>query len=134
MAFCLLAAAHESLKELAMTGKQTSHASELYAEASGSLGARSASSPQAGQWRISIDTAACQGTGLCVASTSRHFALLEGHAHPLAEVTHPDEELAIVADLCPFSAITLADAETGEPVSACTPTTAVVQTTPKEAT
>ncbi|MFI7642247.1 ferredoxin [Nonomuraea sp. NPDC049400] len=116
-----------------MICKRTSHAGELNAEASGSQGARTASSPQRGQWRISIDTAACQGTGLCVASTSKRFTLLDGHAQPLAEVTHPDEELAIVADLCPSAAITLTDAETGEPVSARTRMTALVQTTPMEA-
>ena len=56
---------------------------------------------------IHIDSAACQGTGMCVSVAPTHFRLRGETAEPLSSPVALDATLIEATELCPTSAITL---------------------------
>jgi ferredoxin len=69
------------------------------------------------RWRVSVDQRLCISSGGCVGVAPAHFALDgEQRSHPVSEVIDADEAVRDAAASCPVEAISLADAQTGEPV------------------
>jgi ferredoxin len=67
-------------------------------------------------WRVRV-SAACIGTGSCVGVAPRHFALSGANrSYPLAELVTPDDTVLDAAASCPMEAISVEDADSGEPV------------------
>jgi ferredoxin len=70
------------------------------------------------RYRLAVDRRACQGSGLCTGMAPEHFALDDTHrAVPLHAVVDADEAVLDAAECCPTEAITVVDADTGEPVT-----------------
>jgi len=69
------------------------------------------------RWIISVDKAACIGSAVCVGTAPGRFALDERQrSGPVSAEIAPDEAVRDAAASCPVEAISLRDAETGEPV------------------
>jgi ferredoxin len=69
------------------------------------------------RYRIEVDRAVCQGTGLCVGVAPEHFALDDSFvSRPVHDVVDADDDLLDAAECCPVEAITLTDVDTGRPV------------------
>ncbi|MER7169510.1 ferredoxin [Micromonospora sp. NPDC000207] len=68
-------------------------------------------------WRVRVDQAQCIGAGICASTAPTHFRLVDGLSQPLAGLVDPAEEVRDAADSCPMEAITVTDAETGDPVA-----------------
>ena len=66
------------------------------------------------RWRVSVDPARCQGSGVCAGTAPDHFRLVDGLSRPVAELTDPADVIRDAADSCPVEAITVADAGTGQ--------------------
>jgi ferredoxin len=69
------------------------------------------------RWVITVDKSTCIGSAVCVGTAPGRFALdKRQRSGPVqAEIT-PDETVRDAAACCPVEAISLADADTGEPV------------------
>lgn len=69
-------------------------------------------------WRVSVDSGRCIGSGLCVGSVPEAFRFDDQQRSiPAADLIEPDEAVRDAAVSCPVEAITLVDAETGDPVA-----------------
>ncbi|GII20420.1 ferredoxin [Planosporangium mesophilum] len=67
-------------------------------------------------WRVRVD-GACIGSGSCVGVAPGHFALgSDNRSRPLSDEIEPDEAILDAVASCPVEAITIEDADTGEPV------------------
>ena len=64
-----------------------------------------------------MDKGLCIGSAVCVGMAPGRFALDERHrSGPVSAQIGPDEAVRDAAASCPSEAISLADADTGEPV------------------
>jgi ferredoxin len=69
------------------------------------------------RYRIEVDHNACQGTGMCAGIAPDHFELGSDYlARPMLPVVDADAVVVDAAECCPMEAITLVDADSGEPV------------------
>lgn len=69
------------------------------------------------RWRVTVDRAACVGSGICVATAGSHFrADGDGKSLPTAEETTSDEAVLDAMELCPADAIRVLDVESGRRV------------------
>jgi ferredoxin len=69
------------------------------------------------RYRIKVDPAVCQGSGLCAGIAPEHFKVGDDYrSRPLREVVDANEHVRDAAECCPLEAITLTDADTGQPV------------------
>jgi ferredoxin len=68
------------------------------------------------RWRVEV-SADCLGSGMCVVTARRHFQLVDGHSHARHGEVEPDDAVIAAAQLCPMSAITVFDADTGDEVA-----------------
>ena len=69
------------------------------------------------RYRIKVDPAVCQGSGLCAGIAPEHFEVGDDYrSRPLREVVDANEDVRDAAECCPLEAITLTDADTGQPV------------------
>ena len=74
--------------------------------------------PQSVTWRIRVDAALCIGSGICVGTAPKLFAVDDRQrAQPVSELVEAGEVVRDVAAACPVEAISITDAETGAPVS-----------------
>lgn len=70
-----------------------------------------------GRWLVSVDRAACIGSGICAGTAPDRFALGPDHrASPIAREIDPDETVRDIAAQCPAEAIHLTAMKTGVPV------------------
>jgi ferredoxin len=66
---------------------------------------------------VAVDRDACIGSGICAGTAPARFALDGGRrSHPVAGESEFDELIVDAAASCPMEAITVLDADTGEPV------------------
>jgi ferredoxin len=69
------------------------------------------------RWKISVDKNVCIGSAMCVAITPGRFVLDERQrSRPVKAEIVPDEVVRDAAASCPSEAISLVDADTGQPV------------------
>jgi ferredoxin len=69
------------------------------------------------RWRVAVDKGTCIGSAVCVGTAPGRFALdARQRSEPVAAETDPDEAVRDAAASCPAEAISLVDADTGEPV------------------
>lgn len=69
------------------------------------------------RWVVAVDKGTCIGSSMCVAIAPGRFELDEKQrSGPLATEIEPDEAVRDAAASCPSEAISLVDADTGEPV------------------
>jgi len=69
------------------------------------------------RWLVAVDQGTCIGSAVCVGTAPARFALDERQrSSPLAADIAPDEAVRDAAASCPVEAISLVDADTGEPV------------------
>lgn len=70
-----------------------------------------------GKWRVGVDQGLCISSGLCVGTAPGRFAFGEhARSQPLAELIDPDETVRDAAAACPAEAISVTEADTGQPV------------------
>jgi ferredoxin len=72
------------------------------------------SPPDAGRWRVTVDTNRCFGSGSCTGVAAAYFTLDGDVSRPTTELVEPDERVLDAAELCPGTAITVRDAVSGE--------------------
>ena len=73
-----------------------------------------------GQWRVAIAPRLCIGSGLCLClgtAPGRFRCGADQRSSPVAVLIEPDDAVRDAAANCPVQAISLTDADTGEPVS-----------------
>lgn len=63
------------------------------------------------QWKLTVDSARCIGSGMCTGTAPEHFELIDGVSTPVDEQVGPDESIIDAAELCPVQAITVRDAD-----------------------
>ena len=69
------------------------------------------------RWKISVDKSLCIGSAMCIAIAPDRFVLDKRQRSGPAEAeTDPDELVRDAAASCPSEAISLIDANTGQPV------------------
>jgi ferredoxin len=69
------------------------------------------------RWIVSVDKAACIGSGVCVGTAPGRFVLDDKQrSAPVGAQITADEAVRDAAASCPTEAISLVDADTGEPV------------------
>jgi ferredoxin len=69
------------------------------------------------RWTVAVDKDACIGSAVCVGTAPGRFELDERQrSGPVQAEISPDEAVRGAAASCPAEAITLTDAETGDPV------------------
>lgn len=69
------------------------------------------------RWKISVDKDLCISSGMCVALAPDRFVLDERQrSGPVEAEIDPDELVRDAAASCPSEAISLVDADTGQPV------------------
>jgi len=69
------------------------------------------------RWKISVDKNVCICSAMCVAPAPGRFALDEQQrSGPVDAEIDPDEEVRDAAASCPSEAISLVDADTGQPI------------------
>ena len=69
------------------------------------------------RWKMSVDKNVCIGSGMCVAIVPDRFVLDEQHRSGAVEAEiDADEVVRDAAASCPSEAISLIDADTGQPV------------------
>jgi ferredoxin len=69
------------------------------------------------RWKVSVDKNACIGSAMCVAVAPGRFVLDEQQrSSPVEAETDPDEAVRDAAASCPSEAISLVNADTGQPV------------------
>lgn len=68
------------------------------------------------RYRIRVDGALCQGSGVCAGMAPDYFEIGDDHrSQPLREVVDADDIVLDAADCCPAEAIAVSDADTGAP-------------------
>ena len=69
------------------------------------------------RWKISVDKSLCIGSAMCIAIAPDRF-VLDGRKRsgPVEAEIDPDELVRDAAASCPSEAISLLDADTGQPV------------------
>ncbi len=66
------------------------------------------------RWRVTVDRAACLGSGVCAGIAARHFAVDDsGRSRPRAELVEPDPVVLDAALACPAEAIAVREEVTG---------------------
>jgi ferredoxin len=66
---------------------------------------------------VAVDHKACIGSGICVGTAPARFALgTDRRSHPVAGPVEFDQLIVDAAASCPMEAISVTDADTGEPV------------------
>ena len=69
-----------------------------------------------GQWRVSVNSTLCIGSGLCLGTAPDRFRSgADRHSSPVSILIEPDDPVRDAAVSCPVDAISLSDADTGEP-------------------
>jgi ferredoxin len=69
------------------------------------------------RWKISVDKNACICSAMCIAIAPGRFVLDDQQrSGPVQAQTDPDEQVRDAAASCPSEAISLTDADTGQPV------------------
>ena len=69
------------------------------------------------RWKISVDKELCISSGMCVAIAPDRFVLDQRQrSGPADAEIDPDELVRDAAASCPSEAISLVDADTGQPV------------------
>jgi ferredoxin len=69
------------------------------------------------RWKVSVDKNVCICSAMCVAIAPGRFVLDEQQrSDPVEAQIDPDEVVRDAAASCPSQAISLIDADTGEPV------------------
>jgi ferredoxin len=69
------------------------------------------------RWKISVDKNVCISSAMCVALAPGRFALDERQrSGPVEAEIDPDEEVRDAAASCPSEAISLVDADAGQPI------------------
>ena len=69
------------------------------------------------RWKLSVDKSLCIGSAMCVAIAADRFVLEERQlSGPVEAGIDPDELVRDAAASCPSEAISLIDADTGQPV------------------
>ena len=69
------------------------------------------------RWKVSVDKNVCISSATCVTLASGRFVLDEQQrSGPVETGIDPDEEVRDAAASCPSEAISLVDADTGQPV------------------
>ena len=69
------------------------------------------------RWKISVDKNLCIGSAMCVAIAPDRFMLdKRQRSSPVEAEIDPDELVRDAAASCPSEAISLVDADTGQPV------------------
>jgi ferredoxin len=67
-------------------------------------------------WRLEV-SAACVGSGMCIATAPGYFHLVDGHSEPVVADVAQDDEVIAAAELCPMVAITVRERDSGRIVS-----------------
>jgi ferredoxin len=62
------------------------------------------------RWKVTVDRAACLGSGVCAATAPRYFRLQGGKSTALQQDIEPDDIVLDAAETCPAEAITVTDA------------------------
>ncbi len=69
------------------------------------------------RWLVAVDKGSCIGSAVCVGIAPGRFALDDRQrSGPVSAQIGPDEAVRDAAASCPSEAISLVDADTGEPV------------------
>jgi ferredoxin len=69
------------------------------------------------RWKISVDKNVCISSAMCVAIAPGRFVLDQQlRSGPVETEIDPDEDVRDAAASCPSEAISLVDADTGQPV------------------
>ena len=69
------------------------------------------------RWVVAVDKDTCIGSAVCVGTAPGRFKLDERQrSGPVTAEIDPDEAVRDAAASCPMEAISLVDADTGEPV------------------
>jgi ferredoxin len=69
-------------------------------------------------WTVTVDKSTCIGSAVCVGTAPGRFALDDSQrSYPVATEIAPDQAVRDAAASCPVEAISLLDADTGEPVN-----------------
>jgi ferredoxin len=69
------------------------------------------------RWLVAVDKDSCIGSAVCVGIAPGRFALDDRQrSGPVSAQIGPDEAVRDAAASCPSEAISLVDADTGEPV------------------
>ena len=69
------------------------------------------------RWVVAVDKNTCIGSAMCVGIAPGRFELDERQrSGPVTAEIDPDEAVRDAAASCPMEAISLVDADTGEPV------------------
>jgi ferredoxin len=69
------------------------------------------------RWKISVDKNVCISSAMCVAIAPGRFVLDQQlRSGPVEAEIDPEEDVRDTAASCPSEAISLADADTGQPV------------------
>lgn len=64
-------------------------------------------------WQVSVDRAACVGSGMCVGTAAEHFTIEADHrSRALRGEVEPDDAVLDAANCCPMEAITVVDLAT----------------------
>lgn len=70
------------------------------------------------RWKVTLDQAACVGSGICVAMSGTHFrAAGDGKSAPAADEIDPDAVVLDAMELCPADAIRVFDVESGKEIA-----------------
>jgi ferredoxin len=68
-------------------------------------------------WRVTVDSGLCIGSGMCLGTAPDRFRFDDRQrSSPVAALIEPDDAVLDAAVNCPVEAISLTDADTGEPV------------------
>jgi ferredoxin len=69
------------------------------------------------RWHVAVDKGTCIGSAICVGTAPGRFELdAQQRSGPVAAQIAPNEAVRDAAASCPVEAISLVDADTGEPV------------------
>ena len=68
------------------------------------------------RYRIQVDHSKCMGSGVCIGTAPEYFEFgTNSLSRPRQEVVDANEVVTDAAECCPTEAITVTDADTGEP-------------------
>lgn len=70
-----------------------------------------------GVWRLDVDQRSCIGSGICTGIAPMHFALVNGAARPVFELTTPTQSVVDAARTCPMEAISVHDVADGRKIA-----------------
>lgn len=61
--------------------------------------------PMDERWKVTVNRDACLGSGICAATSPRHFRLDDRKSRAIQEDIEPDDIVLDIADTCPAEAI-----------------------------